>query len=41
MNDAHDRYAKIKVSFRLQKMEEHVGAVILAIKEQGGRASYR
>jgi MoxR-like ATPase len=30
IKDAHDRYANIEVSYLLQKMEEHNGAVILA-----------
>jgi Winged helix domain, variant/ATPase family associated with various cellular activities (AAA) len=30
VKDAHDRYANIEVSYLLQKMEEHEGAVILA-----------
>lgn len=30
VKDAHDRYANIEVSYLLQKLEEHEGAVILA-----------
>jgi AAA+ superfamily predicted ATPase len=30
VKDAHDRYANIEISYLLQKMEEHVGTVILA-----------
>jgi MoxR-like ATPase len=30
VKDAHDRYANIEISYLLQKMEEHEGAVILA-----------
>src|SRR5690606_34194317 len=30
VKDAHDRYANIEVSYLLQKMEEHKGAVVLA-----------
>src|SRR5581483_672071 len=30
VKDAHDRYANIEVSYLLQKLEEHDGAVILA-----------
>jgi ATPase family associated with various cellular activities (AAA) len=29
INDAHDRYANIEVSYLLQKMEEYDGTVIL------------
>jgi DNA-binding SARP family transcriptional activator len=30
VNDAHDRYANLEISYLLQKMEEHEGVVILA-----------
>lgn len=30
VKDAHDRYANIEIAYLLQKMEEHVGTVILA-----------
>jgi AAA+ superfamily predicted ATPase len=30
VKDAHDRYANVKISYLLQKMEEHEGIVILA-----------
>ncbi len=30
VKDAHDRYANIEISYLLQKMEEHEGAVVLA-----------
>jgi len=30
VSDSHDRYANVEVSYLLQRMEEHDGAVILA-----------
>jgi MoxR-like ATPase len=35
VRDAHDRYANVEVSYLLQRMEEHLGATVLATNRVG------